>query len=996
MTKTAFETEYDKLNKAQKEAVDAIEGPVMVVAGPGTGKTKVLTLRMANILAKTDTEPESVLALTYTNNAAAEMRRRLAELIGPPAYRMTITTFHGLCEQVIRDYEERFPQFAGKRIADAADRRRIMEELFSRVPYLKLLAGYDDDPYYVGPALRAIEALKREGVGPDRLIALNDAERAVIMDDPDAISTRGKTKGQMKAAYKQKLERLDRLDELARLYRDYDEALASAKRYDFSDLLTRVRDALEVDEQLRLSLQERYQYLLVDEHQDTNATQNRIVELLAGFFERPNLFIVGDEKQAIYRFQGASLENFTYFRDAFKDVRLIVLNENYRSTQLLLDSAHGIRASQDRLQARGESGAEPVGLYAASDADAQYFAVGSMIAERCAAGEQADRIAVLYRNNTDGQALAEMLARMDIPYSLEAKTDVLSDPDIGRLLVLMDAIHDYSKAGPLYEALLVPWLGIPPLDVYKLRSYCGRDRNPYSVIASLSLMKEAGIASREELRALAERLSAWHVMAKQERPSAALEAIVDGSGCLNALLTQPEPSGKLARLHTIYDIARNLVHGHRGATLMDVIVQLRYVRDKGVRLEVPGPRMPGRVRLMTAHAAKGLEFDTVFLVDCYENHWPARRRASSLELPQSVYRIAGTADAQELEPDAQERNLFFVALTRARKRAVICWPQRDGQGAELQPTRYLEDIKPEYTAVLDTAPYEESYVRDGHVRLRPAGAKTPELADKDYLRGMFIRHGFSATALNNYLACPWQFFYRNLVRIPEDMNVYLMYGNAIDRALERFFERRSAGERVGKRDLLELARQSINDQPFAKTALRNFSERGRESLSGWYDAWSDQWPARSDQQVRIAGIAIPGVTEITVNGKIDKMEHLDASGTVRVVDFKTGKPKSRNDILGKTKNSNGDYHRQLTFYRMLTDRYHDGRYRMKEGVLDFIDPDQNGKYRQEAFVISSEDADALMEQVASVTRDILDLKFWDARCGQRDCTYCKRRELLRI
>lgn len=994
MTQGTFSAEYTKLNKAQKEAVDAIEGPVMVVAGPGTGKTKVLTVRMANILDKTDTEPEAILALTYTNNAAAEIRKRLAELIGMPAYRTTITTFHGLCELIIHEHEERFPEFAGKRIADASDQRRIMERIFGRASYLELLAGYGDDPYYIGPALRAIETLKREGVGPERLMELIDAERVIISDDPDAISTRGATKGQMKADYKKKLERLDRLAELPELYRDYDSELANAKLYDFSDLLTRVRDALSSDELLRLSLQEQYQYLLIDEHQDTNATQNRIVELLAGFFDTPNLFIVGDEKQAVYRFQGASLENFLYFRDVFRDVKLIVLNENYRASQLLLDAAHGIRASEKPLKARQQYADEPVGLFAASDTDAQYYAVGRMISERIQKGEQPEQIAVLYRNNADGQALAEMLARMNIAYSLEAKTNVIQDPDIGRLLFLLEAVHDYGEPGPLYEALLVPWLGIPPLDVYKLRTFCGRDRNPYSVIASLSLMKEAGIGAREKLLALSERLGQWHSMAKQESPPVALEAVVTDSGCLDSLIAHREGSQKMSRLHTIYEIARNLTHGHRDATLLDLVVQLRYVRDKGIRLEVSNPRIPGRVRLMTAHTAKGLEFDSVILIDCYESHWPARKRTSPLELPASVYRLGANPVADEGEADTEERNLFFVALTRARRNAVICWPQRNQQGTELQPTRYLEDIRPGLVSTIDTAEYEQAYDNEGHVRLGRISATRPELADHDFLRQMFIRQGLSATALNNYLTCPWQYFYRNLVRIPEAMNVHLMYGNSVDRALERFFEQRNAGEKVGKKDMLGLFRQEMSKQPFATQAFTAFSKRGNESLSGWYEKWSGQWLARSDQQVKITGIAVPDVPDITVNGKIDMIEHLDASGAVRVVDFKTGKPKTRNDILGKTKSSSGDYHRQLTFYRMLTDRYQDGRYRMSEGVLDFIDPDQKGEYHREPFVIEAEDADALMEQVQKVANEILDLSFWDARCGDRSCEYCHRRELL--
>jgi len=991
-TTPEFDRLYAQLNARQKEAVDAVEGPVMVVAGPGTGKTNILTLRIANILARTDTEPEAVLALTYTVNAAAEMQRRLARIVGGPAYRVTITTFHGLCEQVIRDHEERFTDLAGWRIAEDGDRLRVMERLFASAAYLDKLSSFGPDQYYVKPALRAIEELKREGVGPDRLAALVAAQRDAIANDPASVSTRGPTKGKLKADALAKLERMDRLDELVPLYREYLAALAADGFYEYSDMLTRVRDALEADEQLRLALQERYQYVLVDEHQDTNAVQNRIVELLAGFFDRPNLFIVGDEKQAIYRFQGASLDNFLYFRDRFREVRLIVLTENYRSSQLILDAAHGVRASREPLQARAERTPAPVALCAASSPDAQYFAVGELIRRRLSAGAAPERIAVLYRRNADGADLAGMLARMGIPHALEGQLDVLEDPDIGRLMLLLEAVREYGSPGPLLAALHVPWLGIPPLDVYKLAAFCGRTRNPYDVIASMKLMGEAHLAAPEVAVRWSGRMAGWSALARQEDPSHALEVIVQESGCLDALVAHPEGRAKLTRLHALYDTARNLVRGHRQATLHDLVDQLRYVRDKGIRLEVSAPPLPGRVRLMTAHGAKGLEFDTVFLVDCYEKHWPSPGRTSPLELPPAVYRLRDGTPPAETEDDAEERNLFFVALTRARHEAVVCWPQRDRRGNELQPTRYLELIRPELTATPDTADLEEAYAAAAQVRLAPPPAAVPELADRAYLRELFVRRGLSPTHLNNYLECPWKYFYRNLVRIPEADSPVLMYGNAVDRALQLFFDRRMAGESPGAGDLIALFERTAHDQPFTERDLAAALDRGRAALAGWYEQWHAQWPARSMHQVVINGIAVPGREEVTLNGKLDKMELLQGSA-VRVVDYKTGKPKSRNQIAGATKGSDGNYLRQLTFYRLLLDRWQDGRYAMQDGVIDFIDPDAQGRYRKEAFAITREQSDALLEQVTGVVDDILNLRFWGRTCGDADCPYCRLRSL---
>lgn len=957
-TTPEFDRAYASLNTRQRAAVDAIDGTVMVIAGPGTGKTAILTLRIAAILARTDTAPESILALTYTANAAAEMQQRLSRLIGAAAWRVTMTTFHGLCEQIIRDHEERFVDLAVRRIADGVDRRRVMEQLFDTVGYLDKLKGFGDDPYYIDPALRAIEELKREGIGPDRLAQVVATERGAITDNPKNISSRGPTKGQLKADAKLALERMDRLDELVPLYRDYEAALATEKLYDYSDMLTRVRDALAHDELLRQMIQERYQYILVDEHQDTNAVQNNIIELIASFFDRPNLFIVGDEKQAIYRFQGASLDNFLYFKDRFRDVRLIALTDNYRSSQTILDAAQGVRASREPLVANTAHPPVPISTIRLSTPDAQYHAIGQMIRERLEQGIVPEKIAVLYRRNSDGQEIASMLARMDISYGMDASLDVLDDPDIRRLVLLLEAVRDYGKAGPLYEALHVPWLGVVPLEIYKLTEMCGRDNNPYDLLAQQS-------------PELARRFGSWHILARQEDPARTLETIIHESGCLTALLNHPEGQQKIARLHALYDMARELVRTNRNATLMDVVDRIRYVRDKGIRLQIRTAPMPGRVRLMTAHGSKGLEFDTVFLIDCYEKHWPSPNRTSPLALPMLM----------PAESDAEERNLFFVALTRARKEVIVATPEHDRQGKELVPSRYLAVIAPALSVSVDPASYEAAYTTHRQVRLMPITTPQSPIGDREYLRERFIRQGLSATALNNYLTCPWKYFYRNLIRIPESPVAPLIYGNAVDRALERFFNRRMQGEMTDKTQLIAYFEQAIREQPFTARDLATARERGSASLGGWYDTYASRWAPHSMHQVKISGIAVPGLDGVTINGKLDKVELLDST-RVRVVDYKTGKPKSKNE----------DYLRQLTFYRTLLDAQ--GKYQMQEAVLDFIDPDTRGKYKKYPFVITPQDGDALMQQITFVCQEILDLSFWDRRCADKDCHYCALRAVL--
>jgi DNA helicase-2/ATP-dependent DNA helicase PcrA len=356
-----FDELYKKLNLRQREAVDAIEGPVMVVAGPGTGKTQILTLRIANILKKTDTPPDAILALTFTEAGVAAMRKRLVEIIGSSAYRVGIFTFHSFCNDIIKRFPEQFPRIIGSINISDIDKISVIKELLDngaalrghdadlrgkkfKTPKidLKILRPYGDTFYYLHPVRQKISELKRENISPDDLELKIKKLKLEIEAIPDLHHEKGAYKGKIKGKYESTLKNIEKLKELLKLYRAYEKVLEERKLYDYEDMILEVIRALEEDEAFRLQVQEEYQYVLADEHQDANNAQNRVLELLTSFHQNPNLFIVGDEKQAIFRFQGASLENFQFFQKKFPKARMIILEDNYRSTQTILDAAHSL------------------------------------------------------------------------------------------------------------------------------------------------------------------------------------------------------------------------------------------------------------------------------------------------------------------------------------------------------------------------------------------------------------------------------------------------------------------------------------------------------------------------------------------------------------------------------------------------------------------------------------------------------------------------------
>jgi DNA helicase II / ATP-dependent DNA helicase PcrA len=368
MVTKEFKKEYGRLNPEQKNAVDTIDGPVMVVAGPGTGKTQVLTLRIANILLKTDTAPENILALTFTDAASINMRRRLFGIIGAGAYRVRIETFHSFCNNVLASYPEAFPGIIGSSHITEVEAAGIIEDIIKNSS-LSLLRPWGDPFLYVGDIVKKIEELKREGLTAEKFEGIVKKAEKDFRNRDNIYHSKGAYKGKMKGEAVGELRKIEKNLELASIYKTYQETLAKKRFYDWSDMIMEVLKVLEGASSptslklrgtgasdLKLMLQEEHQYILVDEHQDTNSAQNKILELLCDFHKNPNIFIVGDEKQAIFRFQGASAENFLYFKKLYPKAKLIELWRNYRSTQKILDSANSLLPSKSKLQSKEAGG----------------------------------------------------------------------------------------------------------------------------------------------------------------------------------------------------------------------------------------------------------------------------------------------------------------------------------------------------------------------------------------------------------------------------------------------------------------------------------------------------------------------------------------------------------------------------------------------------------------------------------------------------------------
>lgn len=959
----SFDTLYRQLNPAQKEAVDAIEGPVMVVAGPGTGKTQVLTLRIANILKRTDTPADAILALTFTESAAFSLKKRLVDIVGGEGYRVRAHTFHGFSQNIIERFPDAFPRIIGGAPIHEAEKILLLKRIIETGD-LSVLRPSGDIFYHLSEIKSHISSLKRERILPDRF-----SEHITSFEKAEASGDERASKTVEKDIAKQR--------DLLFVYSEYEKSLREEKLYDYDDMIVEVSHALEEDETLRLSLQEDHQYILADEHQDANGAQNTILELLgSGVHENPNLFIVGDEKQAIFRFQGGSLDHFAAFAKKYPGAKVIDLSTNYRSSQEVLDAASSViehnptSLGRERVHlqsSRGEGTHIRKALLPTSEHER--FFIASSILEDLRAGIFPHEIAVITRRNQDAVYIGDALSKRGIANAVESDQSIFQTEIVMRIITLFEAVVRFGDDRTFLSACLLPFLEVDPHDVYRLSRLKVVERKPIVDLAADSeLLTKARIG--DGVHALYKKLSAWRSDSEGKDPVLFLEELARESGLIAYIAGRDGSHEEMETLRAFLNDIRPL-SARRTNTLEEVFDAIATMREYGV-----GPKgvhtvpKDGRVRVMTAHRAKGLEFDSVYIVRAQDGVWGNRKNRNKIRLPFLV-------DAEGVDDDEEERRLFYVAMTRAKDTLTITLAEADEGGRMKLPSQFVDEIQPALIKTIDV----ETFVKGFDPSVSFAGkVARPSLRDTEVIRDLFLSQGLSVSALNNYIKSPWLYFVRNLVRVPEMPTPSLEYGSAMHAALQAMVNR---GQEIGEIDLsYGLVRfESELSRRFIPETLRvEYTERGSAALKGYVAEYRDEMlrPGKTELSIEVPFDLLYEEREpLRLRGAIDRViVHPDDS--VTVIDYKTGSHKSRNHIEGKTKDAtSGDMKRQLIFYKILLARFMGGRWRLREAIIDFIEPNDSGKYRREVFTVSEEEEREMEETIRRVAGEIWNLSFWD-------------------
>ncbi|MBT4937241.1 ATP-dependent helicase [Candidatus Peregrinibacteria bacterium] len=1083
-----------KLNPEQKRAVEIIDGPVMVVAGPGTGKTEILGMRIAYILKNTDTDPRNILVTTFTESGVQAIKKRLLEIIGSESYHVQVATFHGFCQQVISEFPEKF--LFTKKLDAVSDLEKIeiIRSILKENKY-EYLTTFGDPFFYVYDILRSISDLKREDVKEEDFKKILDEEEKVL-EETKTINPRTQ---KPPVDWRKKETQLFKNKELLDVYSRYQSELKKRGLYDFEDMILFVVNAFKKDEDLLLNYQEQFLYILTDEYQDTNRAQNEILELLTSYASdlSPNIFVVGDDDQSIYRFQGASLENILDFKRRFPEVETVVLKSNYRSPQQVLDASYALienntqrlsrslgvekklvsafsvipacpesqnqgemfdvnsisldsrlrgndrgkkgnekgivgdsvtlslskcagEAGEDILQQAQDDG---VRVTEFSSETAEKFYILERVRSLLKRGVDPKEIAIFARKNSQVDAYAELLERNNIPVQFQDHSDLLKSSIIKFFLSYLKILSDPQDDEAMLKVLMHPSSNIESLKVYDVLQIAYKENFGRKFRKSLyEVIKEQKLEDFEELfLQLSELRSAHEIMSFSHFS----EEVLKKSQILSWLPSQENHLELLRSISSFFQEIKSLNLKNHSLSLSEFLSTIDLYQEYGIKLKEDSLFLEKNgVQIMTAHKSKGLEFDYVFIVRAADKNWGNVRDFAKIKLPDiggkvcqspsrskslqgesvgnsvtlSLSKCAGEAGGEILrqaqddkkstyDKNEEERRLFFVALTRAKKQAEILYANEYRSGSSLQktiPSQFIAEIHENlrsFSVYDDSQIDTEKYLLDFFKQSsKPAGD------EKIYIQSLLKDYKLSVTHLEAYLKCPLAFKMKHLLKVPSVKNKYMALGTAFHRSLELFFHEYIQTKTLPEKSLLiRNYTSALEKELLTEDELHEMLKIGEDGLSGYFEEYKNSMnvPLANEYNFSQRNIYLE---EAHLTGKIDKIELLK-DREIKVVDYKTGSIKSDNVIEGNTKNSDGHLKRQILFYKILCDLDQglSQKYEMVSGELDFVQG-KDGKYAKKIISFTLEEVEDLKGLVLDVWRKIQNQEF--EGCGERDCEFC--------
>ena len=809
------------LDGAQRRAVAHGEGPLLVVAGAGTGKTRVITRRIAWLIATRRAHPSEILALTFTDRAADEMQARVDELVPYGYVDTAIHTFHAFGDRLVREFAFELGLPSDPRVLTRAEtvvflRERLFELALERYRPL-------GDPTRFLDALAGLfSRAKDEDVDPATYLAHAEAMSAAARTSLEAILAGGSASDQAVSAARAALEEAEGHLEVARAYGRYQEMLAVAGCLDFGDQVHLALRLLRDHPAARERLRRRFRYVLVDEFQDTNRSQLELLALLTG--TRGNLTVVGDDDQAIYAFRGAAVRNILEFRERFS-ARVVVLRRNHRSRAPILDAARRLVRHNDPLRLEVREGIDkrlvavrrarrpqPVLHRAFATAGDEAEFVAEEIARRLRGGVRPGEMAVLVRTNADADPVLRALNLHGVPWRFSGASRLYARPHVRRLLAFLRAVANPDSTVDVYALATADPYGLGGLELTRLVESARRtNRSLWALLQEAAASRAPGLSeeSRSGIRRLVEDLTAAVVLSHERPAGEVLYDFLRRTGTLAALAAGgPEVEQAVLDVARFFEVVRRQSDLLPDPRIPFLVPHLRTLAEAGDDPGVSPGDDSDAVAVLTVHKAKGLEFRTVFVAGLSDGRFPMRARREALALPGGLLALPGGLDASsdlETADDlAEERRLCYVAMTRARDELILTSAADTGG-------RRVRQVSPFVAEALDQPPAVVEVTRDARTLERQRAADpVPTASPPPGVPGGSL----SFTQVDDYLSCPARYRYRHLLRLPSPPHHAITYGIALHEAVAAFGRSQLQGRPLSSDGLLEVFARAWSGQGF--------------------------------------------------------------------------------------------------------------------------------------------------------------------------------------
>ncbi len=904
------------LNKEQKKAVEHESGPLLIIAGAGTGKTTVITERIKWLIGKKNVDPSEILALTFTEKAAKEMEERVDEVMPLSYSQIWIGTFHGFCDRVLKEDGLHIGIDPGYRLLSEAEAVRILQERIHELG-LDYYRPVSNPTKFLYGLVQHFSRLRDEVVG------VEDYKKFV----------EGKY-GDGKLSEEDELEK-KRLLELVSAYEIYQKVKEELGVMDFADLISNTVELFLKRKNVLEKYKKRFSHVLVDEYQDTNIAQNKLVEMLCPPKSKPNLFVVGDDSQSIYKFRGAAVSNILGFIDKYKETKKVVLTKNYRSSQAILDAAYRLikHNDPDTLEAKmgisknlvsedGRKGVEPEFFF-----EERVEGEADMVVEKMKEIKEKDGwdwkdFAVLVRANNHAEPFLLEMGREGVPYQFLGPSKLLKQREIKELVSYLQLLVDPVDDVAAFSVLSSHQIGIDQRDLALIRGYAKRQSlSFYEIIKKVinwnweqkenlrfgQYSSKPPVVSEESKEALKKFLEVFesHLSKiKTESGGQILYFYLRDTDFLDKMMgaESEEMEMIVKNISRLFEKIKSFENGREERGVTELLDWLLMQIELGESPLVGGKEWSQNdaVNVLTVHSAKGLEFKGVFLVNLVDQRFPTRRRSEQIPLPDElVQEMLPEGDPHEQE----ERRLFYVAITRAKERLFLTGAKFYNEAAkrEKKLSIFVKEALGEGVEIKSSAKEEQMSLL-GWEKAEEVKELVREKTD-----GVRINY-LSYSQMNGFSICPKQYRYRYILNLPSPPSAAQVLGTAVHQSLKDFYQGVKTRVMEGKEEeLLEALKKTWQSVGFDnKDHEKDTYKKAEGMLSAFYKKdFSEE--KMSKVLVLEQPFSIRLSPDLRIGGVIDRVDDI-GNREVEIIDYKTGgKVPSQNDM---------DKNEQLTMYAL--------------------------------------------------------------------------------